>query len=116
MASHPVKVAPGSGSEPRYRQVKLLRPAPAGGGRRRPGSLNQRHSEGGASGMTIGRKGVTMILICVSSALICAFTSAFSFWIGRCARRLPIIDDKMPWTMSRAQLVKCPADAKDEQM
>jgi hypothetical protein len=26
------------------------------------------------------------------------------FWIGRCARRLPIIDDNLPWTLHRNQI------------
>ena len=28
----------------------------------------------------------------------------FGFWIGRCARKLPIIDDKLPWTVHRDQI------------
>lgn len=36
----------------------------------------------------------------------------FSFWAGRCARKLPIIDDKLPWTMSRAQPPSCTEDCK----
>lgn len=26
------------------------------------------------------------------------------FWIGRCARRLPFIDNKLPWTLYRNQI------------
>jgi hypothetical protein len=26
------------------------------------------------------------------------------FWLGRCARKLPIIDDKLPWTLHRNQV------------
>jgi hypothetical protein len=26
------------------------------------------------------------------------------FWLGRCARKLPIIDDKLPWTLRRSQI------------
>ena len=26
------------------------------------------------------------------------------FWIGRCARKLPIIDDNLPWTLHRGQM------------
>jgi hypothetical protein len=26
------------------------------------------------------------------------------FWIGRCARKLPILDDKLPWTLHRNQI------------
>jgi len=36
----------------------------------------------------------------------------FSFWAGRCARKLPIVDDKLPWTMSRAHAPRCTADCK----
>jgi hypothetical protein len=28
----------------------------------------------------------------------------FGFFVGRCARRLPIIDDNMPWTMHRSAM------------
>jgi hypothetical protein len=26
------------------------------------------------------------------------------FWIGRCARKLPFIDNNLPWTLSRNQI------------
>ena len=29
----------------------------------------------------------------------------FGFFIGRCARKLPIIDSKLPWTLSRSQIM-----------
>jgi hypothetical protein len=48
------------------------------------------------------------ILWLASSFFLCLF----SFWIGRCARKLPIIDDKLPWTMSRDQAPRCTADCK----
>jgi hypothetical protein len=32
------------------------------------------------------------------------------FWIGRCARKLPFIDDKLPWTIHRSQI---PAATED---
>lgn len=32
------------------------------------------------------------------------------FWIGRCARKLPLIDDKLPWTLRRNQV---PAATED---
>jgi hypothetical protein len=49
--------------------------------------------------------------------IVCAIlwlTSSFliflvSFWTGRCARKLPIIDDHLPWTISRDQGPHCPA-------
>ena len=41
-----------------------------------------------------------MIIICVALALNFVFMMClFSFWLGRCARRLPLIDDNLPWVM-----------------
>jgi hypothetical protein len=40
-------------------------------------------------------------------AIFSAFTfvsSALAFLVGRCARRLPFLDDRIPWTMRRGQL------------
>jgi hypothetical protein len=51
-------------------------------------------------------KDADMIIILISTILWLAysfFLCLFSFWAGRCARKLPIIDDKLPWTMSRDQ-------------
>lgn len=31
----------------------------------------------------------------------------FGFWIGRCARKLPFIDEGLPWTMHREQAPRC---------
>jgi hypothetical protein len=28
----------------------------------------------------------------------------FGFFVGRCARKLPIIDNNLPWTMHRGQM------------
>jgi len=50
--------------------------------------------------------GIALFLIC-SLAL-----SVFSFWIGRCARKIPIIDNNLPWTMSRARALRCSASCK----
>jgi hypothetical protein len=48
-------------------------------------------------------------LVIVSAAI--TFTSfMFGFWIGRCARKLPIIDDNLPWTMHREQAPRCYGD------
>ena len=30
----------------------------------------------------------------------------FGFFVGRCARKLPIIDSKLPWTLSRDQAMR----------
>lgn len=46
----------------------------------------------------------TIISAACSSALC-----FFSFWIGRCSRKLPIIDNNLPWTMHREQAVRCTA-------
>jgi hypothetical protein len=27
----------------------------------------------------------------------------FGFFVGRCARKLPVIDDKLPWAMHRGR-------------
>jgi hypothetical protein len=38
-------------------------------------------------------------------SLGCSFIMGlFGFFVGRCARKLPIIDDKLPWTMHRSQM------------
>jgi hypothetical protein len=37
--------------------------------------------------------------------LTCSFTlCVFGFFVGRCARKLPILDDKLPWTVHRGQI------------
>ena len=50
-----------------------------------------------------------VILYCMLLLPVCSgVMGLLGFWIGRCARRLPIIDDKLPWTLHRNQI---PADA-----
>jgi hypothetical protein len=39
-----------------------------------------------------------------------AVTGLLGFWIGRCARKLPVIDDKLPWTLHRDQIASTTAD------
>lgn len=35
----------------------------------------------------------------------CSFIMGlFGFFVGRCARKLPIIDESLPWTMHRGQI------------
>ncbi len=35
----------------------------------------------------------------------CSLTMGlFGFLVGRCARKLPIIDNNLPWTMHRSQI------------
>jgi hypothetical protein len=48
----------------------------------------------------------------MTSLIIISLASSFTvfifgFWIGRCARRLPIIDDNLPWTMYRERASRC---------
>ena len=46
-----------------------------------------------------------IIIYCMLLLPICSVVMGlFGFWIGRCARRLPIIDDKLPWTVHRNQI------------
>jgi len=41
-----------------------------------------------------------MLFLPTSSAIM----GLLGFWAGRCARKLPIIDDNLPWTLSRYQV------------
>ncbi len=41
-----------------------------------------------------------MILLLACSSIMCLF----GFFVGRCARKLPIIDDNLPWTMHRGHM------------
>jgi hypothetical protein len=48
---------------------------------------------------------LVIILYCILLLPICSVVMGLlGFWIGRCARRLPIIDDKLPWTLRRNQI------------
>lgn len=52
-----------------------------------------------------------MIIICILLLPICSVVMGlFGFWIGRCARRLPVIDDKLPWTLHRGRVVTTAAN------
>jgi hypothetical protein len=54
-----------------------------------------------------------MIFVVIALFLACSLIlSIFAFWIGRCARKLPIVDNNLPWTMSRDQARRCTADCK----
>ena len=45
-----------------------------------------------------------LILYCMLFLSVCSVVMGLlGFWIGRCARRLPIIDDNLPWTLHRDQ-------------
>ena len=38
-------------------------------------------------------------------SLIISFSlGIFGFFVGRCARKLPVIDDKLPWAIHRSQI------------
>jgi hypothetical protein len=30
----------------------------------------------------------------------------FGFFVGRCARKMPVIDDNLPWTLHRGQVAQ----------
>lgn len=52
-----------------------------------------------------------IIIYCMLLLPICsAVMGLFGFWVGRCARRLPIIDDKLPWTAHRNQIAATAAN------
>jgi len=61
-----------------------------------PNSIAQSHlTEGPAMFMPI----------CILIYLSCSFILCLvSFILGRCARRLPVIDDGLPWVMSRSMI------------
>jgi hypothetical protein len=46
----------------------------------------------------------------ILSAISSSAVFLFGFWVGRCARKLPVIDDNLPWTMHREQAQRCPGD------
>jgi hypothetical protein len=48
-----------------------------------------------------------MVTFVITSAAISFILFLFGFWTGRCARKLPIIDDNLPWTMHRGQPQHC---------
>jgi hypothetical protein len=39
-------------------------------------------------------------LLPISSCILCVF----GFFVGRCARKLPVIDNGLPWAISRSQI------------
>ena len=53
-----------------------------------------------------------MVLTDIIIWLVCSFALClFGFFVGRCARKLPIIDSRLPWTLSRDQIMH----AREEQ-
>jgi hypothetical protein len=45
---------------------------------------------------------------------VAIFLCLFGFFLGRCARKLPIIDNRLPWTLSRDQVSR--AEQQSQQM
>jgi len=46
-----------------------------------------------------------VIVIYTALLLICSFTlCVFGFFVGRCARKLPILDDNFPRALHRGQI------------
>lgn len=70
------------------------------------------------------RKATSMGIIAWSVfTLTCSLVlSLLGFFVGRCARRLPVIDDNLPWTLHRSQnpveppvaTIGCPAIGKED--
>jgi len=48
-----------------------------------------------------------MLTLIYGFALVAAssITGLFGFFVGRCARKLPVIDDNLPWTLHRGRAV-----------
>jgi len=55
---------------------------------------------------------VIIIILATLPATCSLALSVFSFWLGRCSRKLPMIDDHLPWTMSRDQAPRCTGDCR----
>jgi hypothetical protein len=58
-------------------------------------------------------KGIPAMFMLFCTLLLPAYSAIIGlvgFWVGRCARKLPIIDDNLPWTLSRSQI---PASTED---
>ena len=47
-----------------------------------------------------------MLTLIYGFALVAVSFAAglFGFFVGRCARRLPVIDDNLPWTLHRGRV------------
>jgi hypothetical protein len=48
--------------------------------------------------------GIYFFLLPICSFVFCVF----GFFVGRCARRLPIVDNGLPWAISRSQITHQP--------
>lgn len=50
-------------------------------------------------------------IIYAALSLFCVLVLClFSFWAGRCGRRVPIIDDCLPWTLRLDEAPPCAED------
>lgn len=53
-----------------------------------------------------------IILYCLLLVPACSvIMGLLGFWVGRCARRLPMIDDNLPWTLHRSQVPAADANS-----
>ena len=43
---------------------------------------------------------INVFLLPICSCILCVF----GFFVGRCARKLPVIDNGLPWAISRSQI------------
>jgi hypothetical protein len=51
---------------------------------------------------------IYLLLLSICSVVM----SLFGFFVGRCGRKLPIIDNHLPWTMHRSQMPSSLEDGK----
>jgi hypothetical protein len=51
--------------------------------------------------------------IAITAVVVPFLLFLLGFMIGRCARRIPIIDNNLPWTMSRDQSSSKPPSQPD---
>ncbi len=53
---------------------------------------------------------ISMLLLLACSSIMCLF----GFFVGRCARKLPIIDNNLPWIMHRGHIQQITCDNQTE--
>jgi hypothetical protein len=58
---------------------------------------------------------MTALLYILFLLLCSGFMGLLGFWIGRCARKLPIIDGNLPWTLNRDQIQAAPEIPEESQ-
>jgi hypothetical protein len=48
-----------------------------------------------------------LVMIYATLLLVCSFTlCVFGFFVGRCARKIPILDDHLPLAMHRGEITR----------